>query len=168
MRRPLPNLLPALSLAVALGVLVVWGRSEHITDRTAEGTFGPGVVVTSTGGALWVEWTRINPSARGGPGILEAGLGWDPADTHWRALGFSYSCDASPYTQTRAYELGIPYWTFVALALVAPAWRLRLVIREARRLERGQCPRCGFDLRASRDRCPECGDVVPGMEELAK
>jgi predicted RNA-binding Zn-ribbon protein involved in translation (DUF1610 family) len=27
------------------------------------------------------------------------------------------------------------------------------------RFKPGRCPRCGFDLRATRYRCPECGDV---------
>jgi hypothetical protein len=33
-------------------------------------------------------------------------------------------------------------------------WRY-LVVR--RRNRKGLCPRCGYDLRASRERCPECG-----------
>jgi hypothetical protein len=48
--------------------------------------------------------------------------------------------------------LVVPPWVlfFAAAALiVAPALR--------RRFPRGNCQRCGYDLRESRDRCPECG-----------
>ena len=38
-----------------------------------------------------------------------------------------------------------------AVMMAARLWALR------RRLRRGLCPRCGYDLRASPDTCPECG-----------
>ena len=33
-----------------------------------------------------------------------------------------------------------------------------------RRLAKGRCPRCGYNLRATRARCPECG-FVPGRDD---
>jgi predicted amidophosphoribosyltransferase len=30
------------------------------------------------------------------------------------------------------------------------------------RFNRGLCPNCGYDIRASKDRCPECGfEITP-------
>ena len=58
------------------------------------------------------------------------------------------------------------------VALSAPFWLLILVTgstsylvgrrnwSERRRLRRGECQACGYDLRATPDRCPECGLAV--------
>ena len=53
-----------------------------------------------------------------------------------------------------------PYWPLAAAAAVLPLWRLARWGRRRRRLTRGLCPRCGYDLRASEGACPECGYAV--------
>jgi hypothetical protein len=46
-----------------------------------------------------------------------------------------------------------PLWVVIGL-LVYRRWRRR---RNRRRRDRGLCPECGYDLRATPERCPECG-----------
>jgi hypothetical protein len=51
-------------------------------------------------------------------------------------------------------------------------WAAHLRRRERRhvlaQLATGHCPRCGYDIRATRERCPECGTILslnPFLEE---
>lgn len=54
-----------------------------------------------------------------------------------------------------------PLWAFpVAVTPLVgwSAWQVRRARRRAGRLRRGECVRCGYDLRATPGRCPECGN----------
>ena len=74
---------------------------------------------------------------------------------HWQ---FTFTVAAIGYAIAAAYNIyrahhdgGLPCpWDFEGWA-------------EYRRWRRWQCTKCGYDLRASRDRCPECG--MPVQEE---
>jgi hypothetical protein len=47
----------------------------------------------------------------------------------------------------------------IGLAIIAYDRRR---IRRERYSQKTLCPKCGYDLRGSRQRCPECGEYVPG------
>jgi hypothetical protein len=57
------------------------------------------------------------------------------------------------------HGLFIPYWIFFVLAQIPffGHWRRR---RKRLHIRDGCCPKCGYDLRASKERCPECGTVI--------
>jgi hypothetical protein len=74
----------------------------------------------------------------------------------------SYSGNSTPLRRYRV--LIVPYWS-ILLLITPPLWIIAVldarVRRRARRAKRGECIRCGYDLRATADRCPECGLPVP-------
>jgi hypothetical protein len=63
-----------------------------------------------------------------------------------------------------AWAVGVPHWAVTLLLLVLPAragWKAK-ALRRGRRLARGECAACGYDLRATPGRCPECGTPAAG------
>ena len=56
--------------------------------------------------------------------------------------------------------ISVPHWFLALLFAILPAQHLRAVVRSRRRRRAGQCPRCGYDLRATPERCPECGSEI--------
>jgi hypothetical protein len=69
----------------------------------------------------------------------------------------------------RITVLVIPHWMVMVVASVLPLMAGRRWLRQARRRRLGLCLRCGYDLRASRERCPECGEpnAAGGVKGLA-
>jgi hypothetical protein len=68
-------------------------------------------------------------------------------------------------------QIVVSFWLITCALAVAPAITaarlIARVTRRRRRLTRGQCLDCGFDLRASTDRCPECGHPIPATTAAA-
>jgi len=61
-------------------------------------------------------------------------------------------------------RLTLPYWPVALLAGVYPAIWFTALARRWRRIRRGQCVRCGYDLPANPERCPECGTLLTGQK----
>ena len=68
-----------------------------------------------------------------------------------------YRYDAAGLGGTTFRVLVVPHWFLLAAPAAAQAYWLAVTRRRRRRLVRGQCAGCGYDLRASSERCPECG-----------
>lgn len=102
------------------------------------------------------------------------------ATSSWNGCGIAYEpslsslsfYDQLPYSVLHGtplngyYNLGVrghiavaPYWLLIALLSVLPiSW---IILYRRRRWRTGMCCKCGYDLRASKDRCPECGEPIP-------
>jgi hypothetical protein len=58
----------------------------------------------------------------------------------------------------RYYAAGVPFWFLAVTSGVACYVCGRSLLR---RYPLGHCGKCGYDLRASKDRCSECGEAIP-------
>ena len=81
----------------------------------------------------------------------------------WHCYGFgNYGTNWSPkfLRTTRLWFAQVPLWIPASVFAVyflclAPSYR-----RYRKRKKLGLCLKCGYDLRASKDRCPECGEGI--------
>ena len=85
---------------------------------------------------------------------IEKWRGFQGFETDWLPY---YSEDIQPFPY---WSVGIPLWmpTFLFLAIF---WLSLLPLhRRRKRKKLGLCIKCGYDLRASKERCPECGEGI--------
>lgn len=65
--------------------------------------------------------------------------------------------DYKPPEIYRGYSITVPWWLVAGILVSVPSFRLARWAKRWRRLRRGLCVTCGYDLRATPGRCPECG-----------
>ena len=58
-----------------------------------------------------------------------------------------------------SWMVRLPLWIPALLLAIMPTRLVFIRYRARRRLRRGLCASCGYDLRASISRCPECGEA---------
>lgn len=58
-----------------------------------------------------------------------------------------------------SWMVRLPLWIPALLLTIMPTRMVFIRYRDRRRLRRGLCVCCGYDLRASTGRCPECGEA---------
>jgi hypothetical protein len=87
------------------------------------------------------------------PAHSRYGFGWDlskPAAPHQFEFGPA---------DLHSTLFVLPIWVLGLVFALLPAYRALQLLRRNQRLSHGDCPICGYDLRATPDRCPECFTV---------
>lgn len=103
------------------------------------------------------DWDRFGVTVASGTGAVPL----QPDGMPLRHLPGNTS-DAASWVNRPVWLVKVPHWQ-VALLFAAPPllWLVNRARHDSTRLNRttaGQCPECGYDLRATTaDRCPECG-----------
>lgn len=162
--RRLFNLTSALSLILCLATVALWVRSYWISD--VYGFSASGAAATDRG-CLIV--SRVRPDSnfnvelryhREAPSDPEGP--WNPrrvARKTWNLI--VVHGEEFPGLHMVVTEL----WAPVVVASVLPALWIFITIGRWSRMRSGKCPRCGYDLRATRERCPECGTPAPQADK---
>lgn len=93
---------------------------------------------------------------------------WRPPFTKF---GYNYNRRDPTVLYVAYRQVHVPHWMICgALAILPTLTLVRSVRRRVTsryRAQRGLCPRCGYDLRASPDKCPECGLRAPAGDREA-
>jgi len=95
----------------------------------------------------------------------------DPLDVDWRLAGVQYFRMDRRYANTQQVKywvwgfliVTVPYWWLAVVTAILPAitgTQLVRGMRRRRRIFRGMCRKCGYDLRGSSGVCPECGTKI--------
>jgi hypothetical protein len=181
MRRLLFILFTAMSLLVFLVATIHWMRTYWYVDfiaydfETSPSHINRQVYCNFDSGTLSLayRWESVSPTwhSDGRFRVYESkwalplhdDLDFKPTPVP-SFLGFRCSFVGEPDSYGYSYA-NVPYWSVVLLLSVTPLWWLIRAVVHRRRRRIGLCSKCGYDLRASKDRCPECGMPIPAVQE---
>ena len=140
---------------------VIFESMQYLTSVTDWVAYDPATKTTTTGQRLPVDWFWIGSKA-GSPRVvphLRNGFGFSASDVSgvemWPEQG---GFAKMPYDLV---VVTVPHWAIILLTAALAWWCGRPARMARRRRKAGQCPGCGYDLRASPGQCPECGAVSP-------
>jgi hypothetical protein len=153
------NALTVLSLLFCLATAGLWVRSYRLGESigwrrgntlyyAVNGRGGMGLATTNVGEGIYSPGWNYNAWSR-----PSYGRGGWPQSSFWNRHGFVFT-KAELFT-----GILVPAWLLVSIFLSLPSVRFIVFCVRRRRIQRGGCATCGYDLRATPDRCPECGTI---------
>ena len=165
----------------ALLVVALWCRSGWRSDAVAYFTPGGAVqAIASHRGTITIFASTLRVRPRAGnafdrdsidPRFFDGVMEWITAAgrTQAQLAGFGLWSGKIPVKTAGEFAcLRIPNWFLIALFAVATTRAFFRGDRRLRRLIRGLCAECGYDLRGATERCPECGTPFSGPARGAR
>ena len=74
-------------------------------------------------------------------------------------LNVWFAANSPSHATQRLFMAG--FWAVLGIGMLTRERHLYRTRMRRDRIDRGLCPRCGYDLRESQKRCPECGRLIP-------
>jgi hypothetical protein len=157
--RRLFNFVTAVSLLLCVAVAALWIVSYRGEPLRAERATSQGewVEIVNHAGAFKLfsgsTWPRLG-DARWGETYAEEYIIARRHGTLWARWNSELGMSGTEYVEA----IEIRHWPIVLTAALLPAIRLAGIARRGRRVSRGRCQLCGYDLTGNVSGvCPECG-----------
>ena len=142
-----------LTIVSLLGLLLsvgLWGVGHFYSYKGATGSY-----------AFFVQDGLILVSAYPRRNISVRDSGWRRQQRRKPVLQFERPAYWNELPWHDNWHLKLPLWIPTVAFAIGPISFVLLPLHRRRKREKlGLCVKCGYDLRASKDRCPECGEGI--------